>query len=71
MEILIGFAILYVTQAVLIYGMTFGYFEIRYPSMRNVSISLKMAIVGGLLPLVGPVIIFTLSEKVKYGLRYK
>jgi uncharacterized membrane protein len=70
-EILIGLIILYVFQAALIYGMTFGYFEGKYPNMGNVSIAFKMAVIGGILPVLGPLIIFVLSEKVKHGFRYK
>lgn len=71
MEIVIGLVLLYVVQAVLIYGMTFGYFETKYPNMGNVSVAVKLAVIGGILPFIGPLLIFTLSEKVKYGLRYK
>lgn len=71
MEILIGLVVLYVVQAVLIYGMTYGYFEGKYPNMGNISVAVKMSVIGGILPLIGPLIIFALSEKVKYGLRYK
>lgn len=71
MEILIGLMILYVIQAVLVYGMTFGYFESKYPNIDNVSVAIKMSVIGGVLPVLGPLIIFILSENVKYGLRYK
>lgn len=71
MEIIIGLVLLYVLQVVLIYGMTFGYFESKYPGMGNEGIATCMAFVASILPLVGPLIIFALSEKVKYGLKYK
>ena len=71
MEMVIGLVVVYVIQAVLIYGMTFGYFEGKYPNMGNISVAVKMAVIGGILPFIGPLIIFTLTEKVKYGLRYK
>ena len=71
MEIIIGLVILYLVQAVLIYGMTFGYFETRYPNTSNVPFAVKIAVIAGVLPVIGPIIIFILSEKVKHGLRYK
>lgn len=71
MSVLIALLALYALQAVIVYGMTFGYFEGKYPNMGNVSIAFKMAVIGGILPVLGPLIIFVLSEKVKHGFRYK
>jgi TRAP-type C4-dicarboxylate transport system permease small subunit len=71
MEIVIGLVILYVIQAVLVYGMTYGYFEARWPNTGNVSVAVNTTIIAGVMPIIGPLIIFILSENVKHGLRYK
>lgn len=71
MEIVIGLAILYVIQAVLIYGMTFGHFEGDYPSTGNRGFALFMALFAAILPVVGPSLIFFLSDWARNGLRYK
>lgn len=74
MGILIGFLVLalYAVQAILIYGMTFGYFAGRYPSQEgHETFSAHIALVAGLLPIVGPCLVYGLSDGVKYGLRYK
>lgn len=71
MEIVIGLVILYVIQFVLIYSMTFGYFEGRYPNMGNRTVAMKIAVLGGLLPLIGPLLVLNLSDWAKHGLRWK
>lgn len=71
MEIVIGLVILYVTQFALIYGMTFGYFEGRYPNTGNQTVAMKIAVLGGLLPLLGPLLVLNLSDCAKHGLRWK
>lgn len=71
MEIAIGLVILYVIQAVLIYGMTFGYFEGEYPDSENMGVAGFMGIVASILPFIGPLLILFLSEGAKHGLRYK
>lgn len=71
MTILIGLVILYVVQAVLIYGMTFVYFESRYPNMGNDVFAKKISVVGAMIPLFGPLLVLNLSEWAKHGLRWK
>lgn len=71
MEILIGLLILYIIQAVLIYGMTYGYFEGKFPNQDNMSVAGFQAITAGFLPVLGPFLVFFLSEGIKYGLRWK
>lgn len=77
MEIVIGLVILYVIQAVLIYGMTFGHFQGKWPSLASESylddriVAVCMGLTAGLLPLVGLILIFVLSEGAKYGIRFK
>jgi len=71
MEIVIGLLILYVIQAVLIYGMTYGHFEGDYPGTRNRGFALFMAGFASILPLVGPFLIFFLSDWARNGLRWK
>lgn len=70
MEIVIGLVILYVIQAVLIYGMTYGHFETEHPG-DNELFALFMALFAGILPLLGPLTIFFLSGFARNGLRYK
>ena len=71
MEIVIGMVILYVIQAVLIYGMTFGYFSGEFPRQQHRGFATSMALIAGLMPILGPSIIFWLSDAAKHGLRYK
>ncbi len=71
MEIAIGLLILYVIQAVLIYGMTYGYFKGEFPDQKHRGIAGFMALFAAILPLIGPLLIFFLSECGEYGLRYK
>lgn len=71
MEILIGLVILYVIQAVLIYGMTFGHFKTEFPDYSHVPMSMFMALFAGSLPILGPMVIFCLSGFAEHGLRWK
>lgn len=71
MEIVIGLVILYVIQAVLIYGMTFGHFESDYPDSGNEGFAIFMALFAGILPIIGPVTILCLSGFARRGLRWK
>lgn len=71
MEILFGLVMLYLLQAVLIYGMTYGHFKGDFPSQEHRPMALFMALFAGLMPIVGPALIFALSGFAKHGLRYK
>lgn len=71
MELVILYLGLYVVQAVLIYGMTYAYFEGSYPDTGNRGFAFLMALIGALLPIIGPALVFFLSEWAKYGVRYK
>lgn len=71
MEILIGLAILYIVQAVLIYGMTYAHFKGEFPNQKHRGIAGFMAMFASFLPVLGPLIILFLSEFAEHGLRYK
>lgn len=71
MEIIIGLVLLYILQAVLIYGMTYAYFEGEYLGYGHRGIAMFVALHAGMLPIVGPAMIFCLSGFATYGLRYK
>lgn len=77
MEILIGYFILYVIQAILIYGMSFAHFQRRWPSLANkdrrgdINISIILALVGAILPVIGVLLILVLADRCRYGLKYR
>lgn len=71
MEILIGLVILYIIQAVLIYGMTYGHFSGEYPGQNHRPFALFMALFAGYVPIFGPLTIFCISGFARRGLRWK
>lgn len=71
MGILVGLLVLYVVQAILIYGMTYAHFKGDFPSTDHKPIAALMGLLAGLIPLFGPVLIFALSGFAKHGIRYK
>lgn len=71
MEIFIGLVILYAVQVVLIYGLTFAYFEGKYSEQGHESFAQRLSLFGAFLPFLGVALIYVLSDYAKYGLRYK
>jgi len=71
MEILIGLTILYVIQATLVYGMAFGHLKSEFPTYNHVPFVLFMSLFAGIVPVLGPLVIFCLSGFGEHGMRYK